>query len=84
MDYHFKSWSGLNKQLSVLLCDSLRERITYFLHFIMRRTAPMAERRSVWMDGSWFPFRGLRCSDRNTTLPRCTSKQDITKLGPRS
>lgn len=33
MDYHFKSWSGLNKQLSVLLCDSLRERITYFLTF---------------------------------------------------
>ncbi len=33
MDYHFKSWSGLNKQLSAFLCDSLRERITYFFTF---------------------------------------------------
>lgn len=33
MDYHFKSWSGLNKQLSGFLCDSLRDRITYFLTF---------------------------------------------------
>lgn len=28
---HYKSWSGLNKQLSELLCDSLKNRITYFL-----------------------------------------------------
>ena len=33
MDHYFKSWSGLNKQLSAFLCDSLRERITYFLTF---------------------------------------------------
>lgn len=28
---HYKSWSFLNRQLSALLCDSLRDRITYFL-----------------------------------------------------
>lgn len=28
---HYKSWSGLNKQLAECLCDSLRNRITYFL-----------------------------------------------------
>lgn len=28
---HYKSWSGLNKQLNGCLCDSLRDRITYFL-----------------------------------------------------
>ncbi|MBQ8814533.1 MAG: hypothetical protein IJZ85_08575 [Lachnospiraceae bacterium] len=28
---HYKSWSGIKKQLSELLCDSLRNRITYFL-----------------------------------------------------
>lgn len=28
---HYKSWSSLNRQLSGLLCDSLRDRITYFL-----------------------------------------------------
>ena len=28
---HYKSWSGLNKQLSDFLCDPLKERITYFL-----------------------------------------------------
>ncbi|MDF2541682.1 MAG: hypothetical protein K0S47_1400 [Herbinix sp.] len=28
---HYKSWSGLNKQLSEFLCDELKGRITYFL-----------------------------------------------------
>lgn len=28
---HYKSWSGLNKQLSDLLCDELKERLSYFL-----------------------------------------------------
>lgn len=28
---HYKSWSGLNKQLTDCLCDSLSHRITYFL-----------------------------------------------------
>lgn len=28
---HYKSWSGLNKQLTECLCDSLSHRITYFL-----------------------------------------------------
>jgi hypothetical protein len=28
---HYKSWSGLNKQLSGLLCEPLKNRITYFL-----------------------------------------------------
>ena len=28
---HYKSWSGLNKQLAECLCDSLRNRVTYFL-----------------------------------------------------
>lgn len=28
---HYKSWSGLNKQLSGLLCEELRGRISYFL-----------------------------------------------------
>lgn len=28
---HYKSWSGLNKQLNELLCDSLKNRISYFL-----------------------------------------------------
>ena len=28
---HYKSWSGLNKQLTECLCDSLRNRVTYFL-----------------------------------------------------
>lgn len=28
---HYKSWSGLNKQLSDFLCDPLKDRITYFL-----------------------------------------------------
>lgn len=28
---HYKSWSGLNKQLSVFLCEPLKDRITYFL-----------------------------------------------------
>lgn len=28
---HYKSWSGLNKQLTDMLCDELRGRITYFL-----------------------------------------------------
>ena len=29
--YHYKSWSGLNKQLNECLCDSLKDRISYFL-----------------------------------------------------
>lgn len=28
---HYKSWSGLNNQLAECLCDSLRNRVTYFL-----------------------------------------------------
>ena len=28
---HYKSWSGLNKQLNDYLCDSLKNRISYFL-----------------------------------------------------
>lgn len=28
---HYKSWTGLNKQLSETLCDELTDRITYFL-----------------------------------------------------
>ena len=28
---HYKSWSGLNKQLNECLCDSLKNRISYFL-----------------------------------------------------
>ena len=28
---HYKSWSGLNKQLCDCLCDSLKDRISYFL-----------------------------------------------------
>ena len=28
---HYKSWSGLNKQLNECLCDSLRNRVSYFL-----------------------------------------------------
>lgn len=28
---HYKSWSGLNKQLGECLCDPLKERISYFL-----------------------------------------------------
>ncbi|MBQ2955785.1 MAG: hypothetical protein IJE08_04910 [Clostridia bacterium] len=28
---HYKSWSSLNQQLTGLLCDSLKGRITYFL-----------------------------------------------------
>ncbi len=28
---HYKSWSGLNNQLAEYLCDSLRNRVTYFL-----------------------------------------------------
>lgn len=28
---HYKSWSGLNKQLTECLCASLRNRVTYFL-----------------------------------------------------
>lgn len=28
---HYKSWSALNKQLSELLCDELKDRLTYFL-----------------------------------------------------
>ena len=28
---HYKSWSGLNKQLNESLCDSLKDRISYFL-----------------------------------------------------
>lgn len=28
---HYKSWAGLNKQLTQLLCDELRGRISYFL-----------------------------------------------------
>lgn len=30
---HYKSWSALNKQLTDLLCDSLKGRITYFLTY---------------------------------------------------
>lgn len=28
---HYKSWAGLNKRLSGLLCEPLKDRITYFL-----------------------------------------------------
>jgi len=28
---NYKSWSGLNKQLTEQLCESLRHRITYFM-----------------------------------------------------
>lgn len=28
---HYKSWAGLNRQLADLLCDELRERLSYFL-----------------------------------------------------
>lgn len=28
---HYKSWAGLNKQLSGMLCDAYKDRITYFL-----------------------------------------------------
>lgn len=29
--HHYKSWSGLNKQLSDFLCEPLKDRIAYFL-----------------------------------------------------
>ena len=28
---HYKSWSGLNKQLIDCLCDPLKDRVSYFL-----------------------------------------------------
>lgn len=28
---HYKSWGYLNKQLADLLCDELKERVSYFL-----------------------------------------------------
>lgn len=30
---HYKSWADLNKQLTDLLCDELKERISYFLTY---------------------------------------------------
>lgn len=28
---HYKSWSGLNKQLNECLCDSMKNRVSFFL-----------------------------------------------------
>lgn len=33
MAHHYKSWSELNKQLSDLLCDEFKGRVSYFLTF---------------------------------------------------
>ena len=50
MDYRFKSWSGLNKQLAAFLCDSLRERITYFFTFYHKAHSSYG-RAAIRLDG---------------------------------
>lgn len=48
---HYKSWAGLNKQLSESLCDALKGRVTYFFtryHDVFRNTYGRA---AILLDG---------------------------------
>lgn len=58
---HYKSWSGLNKQLSDFLCEPLKDRITYFLtryhdvHNAYGRAAVLLDKKELvcftWTEG---------------------------------
>ncbi len=58
---HYKSWTGLNKQLNSFLCDEWKGRVTYFLtryhdvHNSYGRAAIRLDGREIagftWMDG---------------------------------
>ena len=47
---HYKSWSGLNKQLTKNLCNELQGRITYFLTYY-RKVHNSYGRASIRLDG---------------------------------
>ena len=47
---HYKSWSGLNKQLHECLCDPLKDRISYFLTSY-HEVHNSYRRASIRMDG---------------------------------
>ncbi|MDE6789577.1 MAG: hypothetical protein K2J47_09695 [Ruminococcus sp.] len=55
---HYKSWSGLNKQLSNFLCEALKDKITYFLtryhdvHNAYGRAAVLIDKTEL-VDFSW-------------------------------
>lgn len=55
---HYKSWSGLNKQLSDFLCEPLKDKITYFLtryhdvHNSYGRAAVLMDKTEL-VDFSW-------------------------------
>lgn len=55
---HYKSWSGLNKQLSGFLCEPLKDRVTYFLtryhdvHNAYGRAAVLVD-QTEWAEFSW-------------------------------
>lgn len=58
---HYKSWSGLNRQLSDFLCESLKDKITYFLtryhdvHNAYGRAAVLMDKTELvgfsWIEG---------------------------------
>ena len=55
---HYKSWSGLNRQLSAFLCEPLKSRITYFLtryhdvHNAYGRAAILLDKKKL-IDFTW-------------------------------
>lgn len=50
MRTHYKSWSGLKKELEGFLCDSLRNRVTYFLTYY-HQVHNSYGRASIRLDG---------------------------------
>ena len=43
----YKSWSNLKKKMHDLLCDSLKDKISYFIPVIMGCIMPTAEQPSI-------------------------------------
>ncbi len=87
---HYKSWTGLNKQLTETLCDELTDRITYFLtryHDVHNSYG----RAAIRLDGkelvcfSWVEI----CYQENDISLLCKEEQKlfseemITKLKPK-
>ena len=76
---HYKSWAGLNKQLSENLCDTLKGRVTYFLtryHEVHNAYG----RASILLDGkelvnfSWVEMY----HQENDISALCKEEQDIS------
>lgn len=67
---HYKSWAGLNKQLTDLLCEELKDHLSYFLTRYHRVHNSYGRAPFVWIRRNWSAFHGLRCIVRKPTCIR--------------